>query len=150
MTHFHATNVRERSEHRFRVSPAAEAAYGGASVALGGQPLKLATANASNVSVVALSTRKLLLLRDGAVVQTIDTPDYDVTVLTFSPNDAQLAVGCSDNAVRFFAVGAQLTPEGEIKQHSNPVGAIAYSADGSIPPFYQRSAFTASFTISSN
>jgi len=105
--------------------------FTGSNAALGGQPVKVATGNASNVTASALVTKKLVFVRDGAVVQTIDT-DYEVASLCFSPDDKTLLVGCSDNAVRFFNVGAVgLEPNGDISRHEGAVTALAFSPDGS-------------------
>lgn len=110
-----------------RIATRGQGAEYNKSIGTEGLPSDVAAAK----GVVVVATNKAAqLIRNGAVVGTVKL-STEATSVAVSPDGKQAAVGCADNTIRVYNVGASsLDHVRDLAGHRGPVTAIEYSPDG--------------------
>jgi len=105
--------------------------FSGDAIALGGQPLAVVSGSKdSDLYVVGLAQQKLVVVRNGNAVSTLDV-NYKPTALAFNPDDTELAVA-GDKKVHVYTVEKDTLKEVEKLEdvHRQSVTWVAYAPNG--------------------
>jgi WD40 repeat protein len=100
-------------------------------VVVGGRPTDVTTSAKDNdLAVAVVAQGKVVVLRKGVVVTTLDV-SYKPNAVALSPDDSEVMVGGNNKTVYFYTLdGDTLKEKRQVKEHNKAVTSVRYSPDG--------------------
>jgi len=115
-----------------RITPLGTRRYSDDAIKMDSTPVDIAVGKKDQKLVIAVNTDSIVLIKDGKVASKHPVK-YQPTSVALSANELQVAVGGKDNNVYLYTLsGTSLSEKAVLKNHRNPVTAIAYSPDGTV------------------
>jgi len=115
-----------------RITPLGSRRYSDDSIKLDSTPVDVTVGQKDQKLVIAVNTDSVVVIKDGKVASKHPVK-YQPTSVALSANELQVAVGGKDNNVYLYTLsGTTLSEKAVLKNHRNPVTAIAYSPDGTV------------------